>query len=329
MKAMVLAAGLGERMRPLTDSLPKPLLPVANRPVMGYVLDHLARHGFTEVVANLHYRPEQIVDHFGEGAQYGVNLHFSYEDELLGAAGAVRHCMEFLGEETFLVTGADDLTTMDLTALLSAHREVGALASIALVDVENTSEFGIVVTDRVGRVQRFVEKPKGKAPSNTANTQIYLFEPKIFEFIPPGRPYDFGFGSFPALVDAGAPFYGFRLDGYWRDIGSISDYLEAQLDALDGKLNSLISGTEVSPGLWLGKDCRVHETAKLTPPLVVGNRCQIDREARLGGGTAIAADITVPSATQLWHTVVWEGARVPEGSSLRSAVITPEGVVHG
>lgn len=329
LRAMVLAAGLGERMRPLTDSLPKPLLPIANRPVMGYVLEHLARHGFTEVIANLHYRAEQIVDHFGAGSQYGVNLSFSFEAELLGAAGAVRHCMDFFDEETFLVTGADDLTTMDLTALLSAHREAGALASIALVEVRDTSEYGIVVTDEAGQIECFVEKPKGKAPSNTANTQIYLFEPEIFEFIPPDQPYDFGFHAFPALVEAGAKFCGFRLDGYWRDIGSVSDYLDAQLDVLYGRLGSSPPGTESPPGIWLGRQCRVDETARLEPPLVLGDRCHVEQEARLAEGTSIGSDITVPAGVQLRRTVVWENAQIPAAARLDGAVVTPVGVFQG
>jgi len=326
---MVLAAGLGERMRPLTGWLPKPLLPIANRPVMGYVLEHLACHGFTDVIANLHYRPEQIVEHFGAGSQYGVDLSFSFEEELLGAAGAVRRCMDFFGDETFLVTGADDLTTMDLTALLTAHREAGALASIALVEVTDTSEYGIVVTDEAGRIENFVEKPKGKAPSNTANTQIYLFEPEIFEFIPPDRPYDFGFHAFPALVEVGAKFCGFRLDGYWRDIGSVSDYLEAQLDALDGTLGSSPPGREASPGVWLGERCRLDETAKLEPPLVLGDRCHVESEARLAAGTSIGADVTVPAKAQLRGTVVWDNAPIPTAARLNQAVVTPAGIFQG
>jgi mannose-1-phosphate guanylyltransferase/phosphomannomutase len=218
---------------------------------------------------------------------------------------------------------------MDLTALLAAHREAGALASIALVEVKETSEYGIVVTDEAGRIERFVEKPKGKAPSNTANTQIYLFEPEIFEFIPPDQPYDFGFHAFPALVEAGARFCGFRLDGYWRDIGSISDYLEAQLDALGGTLGSPPPGTEACPGVWLGQCCRVHETAQLEPPLVVGDRCQVEQDSLLGSGTAIGPDVTVPSGTHLWRTVVWENAQIPAASRLEDAVVTPVGVFHG
>ena len=329
MRAMVLAAGIGERMRPLTDWLPKPLLPIANCPVMGYVLRHLGEHGFTEVVANLHYRPQEIVDHFGTGSEYGVNLAFSYEEELLGSAGGVSRCREFFGDETFLVTGADDLTTMDLTALLAAHRKAGAMVSIGLVEVEQTSEYGIVVTDEAGRIQRFVEKPKGKAPSRTANTQIYLFEPEVFAFIPPDRPYDFGFNVFPAMVEAGVPFYGFQLPGYWRDIGNTADYLEAQADVLDGKLGPSVPGREIAPGIRVGEGCQIDESARLTAPLLLGDRCRVQAKAELGGGSSIGKEAIVGRRAALWRSVVWQGAKVPESAKLKDAVVTPEGIFGG
>lgn len=329
LKAMVLAAGLGERMRPLTDYHPKPLLPVANRPVMGWVLMHLARHGFTGVIANLHYRAEEIVERLGTGSDYGVELTFSYEEELLGSAGGVRQCQEFFGDDTFLVTGADDLTTMDLTALLAAHREAGALASIALVEVEETSQYGIVVTDEEGRIQRFVEKPKGKAPSRTANTQIYLFEAEVFDIIPPDQVYDFGFNVFPAMVEAGVPFYGFKLDGYWRDIGSIYDYLEAQTDALEGKLDGAVEGNEVAPGVWLGEGCVVERGAKLVPPVLLGDRCRVGAKAKVGEGAVLGAGVEVGVGAGVSKCVVWEGVKVPPSSKLREVVVTHEGIYRG
>ena len=329
MRAMVLAAGMGERMRPLTDWLAKPLLPVANCPMMGYVLRHLGQHGFTEVVANVHYRPEEIVDHFGAGSEYGIDLSFSYEEELLGSAGGVSRCREFLGDETFLVTGADDVTTMDLTALLAAHRRAGALASIGLVEVEQTSEYGIVVTDEAGRIERFVEKPKGKAPSRTANTQIYLFEPKIFDFIPPDQAYDFGFNAFPAMVEAGVPFYGFQLPGYWRDIGNVGSYLEAQVDVLEGRLCDPVPGREIAPGVRVGEGCQIDESARLTAPVLLGDRCRVQAKARLGGGSSIGNGAIIESGAALWRSVVWEGAMVPESANLKEAVVTSEGVFGG
>lgn len=326
LKAMVLAAGLGERMRPLTDYHPKPLLPVANRPVMGWILRHLAKHGFTEVIANLHYRAEEIVERLGTGSDYGVELTFSYEEELLGSAGGVSLCREFFGEDTFLVTGADDLTSMDLTALLAAHREVGALASIALVEVQETSQYGIVVTDEQGRIQRFIEKPKGKAPSRTANTQIYLFESELFDFIPPAQVYDFGFNVFPALVEAGVPFYGFKLNGYWRDIGSLQDYLAAQTEALEGKLQGTPDGNETAPGVWLGKDCVLEHGAQLVPPVLIGDNCRVGAKAKVGEGAVLGSGVEVGAGAGISRCVVWEGTSIPPANKLKEAVVTPEGI---
>jgi NDP-sugar pyrophosphorylase family protein len=329
MRAMVLAAGVGERMRPLTDHLPKPLLPIANRPVMGYVLEHLGRHGFTEVIANLHYRPQEIVEHFGDGSEYGVQLTFSYERELLGPAGGVGQCKSFLGGDTFLVTGADDLTRMDLTELVSAHRRVGAIASIGLVEVEDTSEYGIVVTDDEGRIQRFVEKPKGEAPSRTANTQIYLFEPDVFNFVPPDRFYDWGFHAFPAMVEAGVPFYGFQLDGYWRDIGSIEDYIAANVDVLERRFEARMVGTEVEPGVWLGEGATIEPSGKVVPPVVIGDGCVVRPGASVGAGTSVGGGVEIPSGSSLSACVVWARARIPRGVRLDRAVVTAGGVFRG
>jgi len=329
MKAMVLAAGLGERMQPLTDHLPKPLLPIANRPVMAYILEHLARHGFTEVIANLHYRPQDIVDYFGDGSRFGVSLTYTREEKLWGIAGGMRRCMDFLEGETFLVIGADDLTDMDLTALLAEHRRVGAMASIGLVEVEQTSEYGIVVTDPDGGIKRFVEKPKGEAPSRTANTQIYLFESGVFDFIPPNRVYDLGYDTFPDMVSHGVPFYGFSLPGYWRDIGGLADYLVAQTDVLEGRVAAALEGEEIQPGIWVGPGCEIDPGARLTPPLVLGEACRVCVEAALGKGTAVAPRVEVPSGSSLWNTVVWEGGTVPAGATLERAVVTAEGIVQG
>jgi len=329
MKAMVLAAGLGDRMRPLTDRLPKPLLPIANRPVMCYILEHLARHGFSEVIANLHYRGQEIIDYFGDGGGCGVKLTYTHEEKLWGIAGGVRRCREFFGDETFLVIGADDLTDMDLSALLAQHRRVGAIATIGLAEVEETSQFGVVVVDEEGRIERFVEKPKENPPSRLANTQIYLFEPEVFDFIPPDQVYDFGFGAFPRMVEAGSRFYGFRLPGYWRDIGTIAGYLEAQADVLEGRVAVRVEGEEVRPGVWLGRDCQVDAEATLTPPVMLGQGCQVGAKAALGGGTVVGQAVEVPGGSSLQGVVVWPGARVPAGASLRQAVVTPEGVAWG
>ncbi len=324
---MVLAAGRGERMGPLTDQLPKPLLPIANRPVMAYILEHLARHGFIDVIANVYYRAEEIASYFGDGACCGVRLSFSHEDKLWGSAGSVKRNESFFEGERFLVIGADDLTDMDLTALVRHHTEVAALASIGLAEVEETSQFGIVVTDETGRIERFVEKPAGVAPSNTANTQIYLFEPHIHSFIPSDEWYDFGFGVFPELVSRGEPFYGFPLPGYWRDIGSLRDYLQAQWDVMQGKVHARIPGEERVPGLWVGADTEIDESAKVAAPSVIGAGCRVERGAQIGGASSIADGVVVPAGASLWNCILWNGARVEPGQHLRGAVVGRDGVI--
>jgi NDP-sugar pyrophosphorylase family protein len=325
--AMVLAAGRGERMVPLTDHLPKPLLPIANRPVMAYILEHLAHHGFTDVIANVWYRAQEIVDCFGDGSRYGVRLSYAHEDQLWGSAGSVKRNEAFFQGERFLVIGADDLTNMDLTALVRRHLKAKALASIGLTEVEETSQFGIVVTDEGGRIERFVEKPKGPAPSNTANTQIYLFEPRIHSFIPAGEWYDFGYNVFPELVDKGEPFYGFALPGYWRDIGSLEGYLAAHWDIMQGKLGLTIPGEEREPGVWIGAGAQIHPTATISSPAVIGEGCRIGAGAKIGGATAVGDGVEVLEGAALWNCALWEGARVGRDERLCCAVVGADGVI--
>ncbi len=327
MKAMVLAAGRGERMAPLTDYLPKPLLPIANRPVMAYILEHLGSHGFFEVIANVHYRAQEIMDCFGDGSCCGVRLSYAYEYQLWGSAGSVRRNESFFAGERFLVIGADDLTDMDLTQLLRSHTDAHAIASIGLAEVEETSQFGIVVTDSSGRIERFVEKPTGQAPSNTANTQIYLFEPRIHSFIPEGEWYDFGFGVFPELVSRAEPFYGFALPGYWRDIGSLEGYLAAQWDVMQGKVHAALPGEQREAGVWVGAGSTIHRSARISPPAMIGKHCRIGDGAEIGGATAIADGVVVPAGASLWNCVLWEGAKVESGQRLSGAVIGCDGVI--
>jgi len=325
--SMVLAAGRGERMIPLTDYLPKPLLPIANRPVMALILEHLARHGFDEVVANVWYRAQDVMGWFGDGSRCGVRLSYAPEDQLWGSAGSVKRNESFFQGQRFLVTGADDLTDMDLAELWRRHLEAGSLASIGLTRVEETSQFGIVVTDSAGRIERFLEKPKGPAPTNTANTQIYLFEPRIHSFIPPGEWHDFGYNVFPELVSKGEPFYGFALRGYWRDIGSLEGYLAAQWDVMQGKVAAAIPGEQQQPQVWVGAGADIAPSAKITAPAVIGRGCRIGAGAEIAGATAIADGVEVPAGARLWNCVLWEGARIERDQSLCCAVIGRDGVI--
>ena len=203
MKAIIMAGGEGSRLRPLTCACPKPMVPLMDRPVMAYALDLLKKHGFTQVGVTLQYLPERVTEYFGEGAEYGVSLTYFTEDQPLGTAGSVKLAEAFL-DEPFVILSGDGLTDCDLTQAVAFHRERGSLATMVLKKVENPLEYGVVVADAQGKVQRFLEKPGwGEVCSDTVNTGIYILEPEALNHIPTGRPYDFGREMFPSLVEKG------------------------------------------------------------------------------------------------------------------------------
>src|ERR1700722_7818865 len=247
MKAMVLAAGLGTRLRPLTYEITKPMVPVLDRPVMEHILDLLSRHGFDEVIANLHYFPDSIKEYFGERISYRV------EEELLGTAGGVRACADFFGDEPFLVISGDALTDIDLRAFVARHRETGGIASLAVKEVRDTREDGVVLHDRAGRITGFQEKPAPEeALSHLGNCGIYIFEPRIFDYFP-DRPFvDWAKDVSPTLLENDVPFYIREVREYWSDVGSLAHLRLGTFDALRGELHLQMGGEEVRPGVTAG-----------------------------------------------------------------------------
>jgi mannose-1-phosphate guanylyltransferase/mannose-1-phosphate guanylyltransferase/phosphomannomutase len=310
---MVLAAGLGTRLRPLTYEITKPMVPVLDRPVMGHILDLLDRHSFEHVIANLHYFPETIRDHFGERMDY------HYEKELLGTAGGVRGCADFFGDEPFLVISGDALTDIDLGALLARHRETDGIATLAVKRVTDTREYGVVLHDREGRITGFQEKPRPEeALSQLGNCGIYVFDSKIFDYFPE-RPFaDWAKDVFPALLENDVPFHIHEVHEYWNDVGSLSELRRGTFDALRGELRLEMVGEEVSPGVivagdrsnigqtlredteidgaaWIGHDVQIGAGVRLMGPLVLGDGARIGDRAQLRGcivfpGTEIAAE---------------------------------------
>lgn len=230
MKAMILAAGVGSRLGQITANTPKPMVPIGGKPVMEYIVNLLRLYNIEDVIANLHYLPEIIMNYFQDGSSHGIRLTYSVEEKLLGTAGGVKNNQWFL-DETFLVISGDALTDINLADFLKIHRERKALATIALKEVAEVEQFGVVITDEKGRIRSFQEKPgREEALSNLASTGIYIFEPEIFDLIPPGEFYDFGRNLFPLLVEKDLPFYGYQMDGYWCDIGTVETYQKACQD---------------------------------------------------------------------------------------------------
>src|SRR5258706_3884504 len=235
MKTVILAGGEGTRLRPLTSNTPKPMMQIANKPMLEHIVNLLAQHGFDDIVVTVAFLANQIRDYFGDGSDFGVTMRYATEDSPLGTAGSVRNASAEL-DDTFLVMSGDVLTDIDLTEVVKAHRQASALATIALKRVPNPLEFGIVITRDDGAIERFLEKPTwGQVFSDTINAGIFVLEPEIFDFIPAGEPVDFSSEVFPKLLANSKPLYGAVAEGYWEDVGTLEAYCRAYKDALDAK----------------------------------------------------------------------------------------------
>ena len=309
---MILAAGLGTRLRPLTYLMPKPMAPVLDTPVMEHTARLLKQHGFEQVITNLSYLPEQIREHFGDGCGSGIELSYSEEAEPLGTAGGVGKVRDFLAaEDSFLAISGDALTDIDLAAMRKAHEASGGIATLATKRVADTTQFGVAITDEGGRIQGFQEKPEpAEALSDLANCGIYMFRAEIFDYFPePGHRspagdddqpdgfVDWAMDVFPALLENDVPFHSHEIQAYWNDIGSIDEYLQGNADALNGEIEierppevaegvfaakgSDLDGVKVKPPVMIGPGCEIGAGVDLQGPVVVGEGCRIGPAAML------------------------------------------------
>jgi len=321
MKAMLLAAGVGSRLDPLTTQIPKPLVPVANRPVMEHLLMLLKRHQVNEVVSNLHHLPEKIRDYFGNGAGIGIRLEFRYERELSGDAGGVRACRDFLEDDTFLVVMGDLFTDVDLSDLIRQHKEKGALATIGLKWVEDVSQFGVAATNRDGFITAFQEKPQPhEAISHLASTGIYILEPKIFDYIPPDGVYGFGRQLFPTLVDRGLPVLGAAFTNYWSDVGTVKQYRQSNFDALDGLVRCALPGKRTAHG-FVGEDAVIEPGCQIEGLVMLGKNSRLCSGVSVRGHVVIGEDCLVDAGAELENTIVWSSSNIERGAVLRESVI--------
>lgn len=262
-----MAGGEGTRLRPMTANQPKPLLPIINRPIMEHVLRLLRRHGYTEVVVTVQFLAALIRNYFGDGDELGMTLHYATEDVPLGTAGSVKNAADKLREDRFLVISGDALTDIDLTDMLRFHRENRALVTIGLKRVPNPLEFGIIIVDENGRIQRFLEKPTwGQVFSDTVNTGVYIMEPSVLDEIAPGQPVDWSSDIFPLLLERGCRLFGYVAEGYWEDVGTHESYLKAQADVLEGKVKVDFDAFELAPGVWVAEGASVDPEAVLKGP---------------------------------------------------------------
>jgi mannose-1-phosphate guanylyltransferase / phosphomannomutase len=321
-KAVVMAGGEGTRLRPMTANQPKPLLPVVNKPIMEHVLLLLKRHGFTETVVTVQFLASLVRNYFGDGEDVGMSLQYATEEMPLGTAGSVKNAEDELRADPFLVISGDALTDIDLSALVRYHKDNSALVTVALTRVPNPLEFGIIIVDEDGRIQRFLEKPTwGQVFSDTVNTGIYVMEPEVLAEVPAGVPVDWSGDVFPQLLKAGAPLYGWIADGYWEDVGSHESYLKAQADVLSGRVEAEIGGFEVSPGVWIREGAEVDPEALLSGPLCVGDYAKIEAGAQLREFTVVGSNVVVKEGAFLHRAVVHNNVYVGQGTTLRGCVI--------
>lgn len=326
MKAMILAAGKGTRVRPITQTIPKPMIPILQKPVMEFLVELLRQHGFDQIMVNVSHLADVIENYFRDGQKFGVQIAYSFEGrieegeligEALGSAGGMRRIQDFspFFDDTFVVLCGDALIDLDLTAAVKWHKEKGAIATIVMKSVprEEVSSYGVVVTDDSGKIQAFQEKPSvEEALSTDINTGIYIFEPEIFKYIPSGTEYDIGSDLFPQLVKAGAPFYGISMDFEWVDIGKVPDYWRAIQSVLLGEVKNVsVPGIEVRPGVYAGLNVAVNwDKVDITGPVYIGGMTRIEDGAKIIGPTMIGSNCWVCSGATVENSVIFEYSRL-------------------
>jgi mannose-1-phosphate guanylyltransferase len=331
-KAVILVGGPGTRLQPLTDNIPKSLVPVLNRPFMEHTFAYLKNYDIRDIALTLNYLPDIIKDHFGDGRRFGVDLSYYLEEEPLGTAGAVKNAEELL-DNTFVVLNGDVFTDIDLADMLAFHRRNKAAATISLKWVEDPSAFGVVETDDTGRVKRFIEKPPAsEATTNWINAGIYILEPDVLEMVPSGTHYMFERGLFPGLLDAGKRVFGYTFRGYWMDTGTLEYYFSLNSDLLLSKTGSpLLGKLDADTVYYESDDVDIDPSAVVIPPAIIGRGCRIGPGVVITGPTVIGPDCSLEEGASVADAVIWDRVKIGSKARLSRCIIssgveiTPDG----
>ncbi|NLS12035.1 NDP-sugar synthase [Vibrio sp. SM6] len=337
MKGMILAAGKGTRVRPITQSIPKPMIPILGKPVMESTIELFAQHNINKIVINTSHLAEVIEGYFGDGHHFDVQLSYSYEGALvdgvyqskaLGSAGGMKKIQQFSGffDETFVVVCGDAWIDLDLTEAVRKHKKNGGIATIITKNVlpEEVEKYGVVVTDERGCVRSFQEKPtREEALSTKINTGIYIFEPAIFDYIPADKQYDIGSQLFPKLVDLGIPFYAVDMKFQWLDVGNVTDIWSVTREILEGKVPGYrIPGVQVRAGIWVGINSSIDlDKCNIKPPVVISSGCQIDDNATLIGPALVGANCQLDKGCTVEESLIFDYVRIHENSHVKSRTI--------
>ncbi|NLE73389.1 MAG: NDP-sugar synthase [Actinobacteria bacterium] len=331
MRAMIMAAGLGTRLLPLTEMSPKPMVPILGAPILHHILNLLRRHNITDVVINLHHVPDAITGYFGIGEEWNMNIDYSFEPKLMGTAGGVKQNEEFLTKEgTFLVVSGDSLMDADLSALVEAHRDAGSAATLALKEVADPSQYGVVALDEQGCIHSFQEKPApGEEISRLCNSGLYVLEPEVLERVPSGHFYDFGRQLWPEMLADGVRLGSYTLEGYWNDVGDIGAYRQGCVDALRGCVNLDREALEVRPGIWFGRRAVVDQRATLDPPVFVGAGSRVEAEANIQGPVVLGEQCIVEEGVTVTDTIAWSSVVLGRGCSLEHCIVGSHSSIRG
>nr|WP_218929796.1 NDP-sugar synthase [Aquabacterium olei] len=340
---MILAAGQGTRIRPLTKGMPKPMIPILGKPVLEYIIEHLARHGVREIMINVAYHHWKIENYFGDGSRWGVEIGYSYEGvrehgEIVprpkGSAGGMRHIQDFSGffDDTTLVLCGDAIIDLDITAALEEHHAKKAMATVVTLPVsrEEVKNYGVVVAGDDGRVQSFQEKPKPEeALSNLASTGIYIFEPAVLELVPRGVEFDIGSQLFPLLVKQGLPFFAQSHPFHWIDIGRVTDYWTVLQRVLKGEIADMrMPGKEVRPGVWVGLNTRVNwDKVNITGPVYIGSGSDIEDGVTIEGPAWLGNGCQLRAGSHLVRSVLFDYTRLNAGATFTDVIASPLYVV--
>ncbi len=317
MKAIILVGGLGTRLRPLTDHLPKNIVPLCGVPFLTYQIEMLKKAGVRDVTFSMGYRPAQIRKVYGDGRRHGIRLHYVVEKSPLGTAGAMKNAEKWVKDDTTVVLNGDILTNLDLSAMILFHRRLKSVATLGLVAVEDPSPFGLVLLDSRNRVTKFLEKPKPEeAVANTINGGVYIFEPEVFDAIPAGVPYSAERALFPQLLQTRTPFHGFVQKCYWQDIGTPEKYLSSQWDVLKGAFRIPLKLRKGPRGSFLGKGVRLARGAKILGPSLLQDGCALEEGAIVGPCAVLGPKCRVGRNAVVSQSVLWEGVRVGKGVRL-------------
>lgn len=327
MKVVVLAGGYGTRLRPLTYTRPKPMLPLAGKPILEYIIESIASEGFNDVIVTTNYFREQIIDYFGNGSEFGVRLLYPDETKPLGTAGSVKNSEKYLNE-TFAVIQGDNLTEIKFSDLLNFHRNKGGVATIVLLPIEEPHQFGIAKLDSDNKVLRFKEKPRPEEFfSDFASIGLYLFEPGVLDYIPNSVEHDFAKDVFPKLLSSGEKIYGCPASGFWVDIGVPENYLKAVrwiLSRLKGKRlgkNSEIRKASIKGPVEIGEGTKIESGAEITGPVVIGDGCVIRRNSKIAANSVIGSDVMIGAETRVAGSLIYEETQIGESSYLNHCIV--------